>query len=66
MELKSERELAATREKLKMLEETYAETQRNESLSAAARDMSLRSTKRLINQLKEEIAWFEAHYAANR
>lgn len=66
MELKSERELATTREKLKMLEDTYAETQRNESLSSAVREISLRSIKRLINQLKEEIAWFEAHHTVKR
>jgi flagellar biosynthesis chaperone FliJ len=64
MELKSERELLNTREKLHMLEKTYEETRQDQSLSAEVRAVSLRSIKKLINQLTEEIARFEAHHTA--
>ncbi len=61
MELTSERELLNTREKLKRLEELYEETRNNESEEEFLRETSLRSLKRIINQLKEEIARYEAH-----
>jgi hypothetical protein len=64
--LGSERELANTRKKLRMLEEDYqtlsAETGGDEEL----REMTMESLKRLINQLKEEIARYQAHQPMRR
>jgi flagellar biosynthesis chaperone FliJ len=66
MELRSDRELANTREKLRMLEEEYKATRNDRSEKAAVRAVALRSLKRLINQLHEEIARYEAHQAVRR
>jgi len=64
--LASEQELANTRKKLRMLEEDYealsCETGGDEEL----REITMESLKRLINQLKEEIARYEAHQPAQR
>ena len=65
MELRSDRELVNTREKLKMLEEAFEETRVDESENASVRETSMRSLRRLINQLKEEIARYEAHQLAD-
>lgn len=62
MELKSERELQNTRDKLDRLEKLYEDTRSNASDSELARETTLRSLKRFINQLKEEIARYEAHH----
>ena len=61
MSLSSQRELAATREKLRLLEERYAAHQRNPSEDDHTQTLSMTSLKRLINQLKEEIARFQSH-----
>lgn len=66
MELKSDRELINTREKLKLLEEEYELTRDDTSLDAHIREISMRSLMRLINQLKEEIARYETHQAVHR
>ena len=60
MNLQSHRELEATREKLRLLEERYEVNQREQGGDEHLRDLSMRSLKRLINQLKEEIGRFEA------
>lgn len=60
MKLESERELANTREKLRMLKEAYEESRTDSFVDAAIRDRSLRSLKRLINQLTEEIFRYNA------
>lgn len=59
MTLQSHRELEATREKLRLLEERY-EAEKSGSGDQHMRDLSMRSLKQLINQLKEEIARFES------
>lgn len=61
MSLQSHRELEATREKLQVLEERYEANKREEGGDEHVRELSMRSIKRLINQLKEEIARFESH-----
>ena len=66
MELRSERELANTQDKLRMLEEAYEETRADSSEDSHIRVLSMRSLKRLINQLKEEIARYEARHAVRR
>ena len=52
-------QLENTRVKLSRLEEFYEQTKQQEA--SRVRDASLRSLKKMINQLKEEIAVFEAH-----
>ena len=60
MNLQSDRELQATREKLRLLEERYEVNKREQGGDEHVRELSMRSLKRLINQLKEEIARFES------
>ncbi len=60
MTINSEREIELTREKLRLLEQTYADAQRNSKSSAHTRELTLRSLRGLINQLTEEIARHEA------
>ena len=63
MSLQSHRELEATREKLRLLEERYEADKHDSSDDEHVRELSMRSLKRLINQLKEEIARFESRRA---
>ena len=66
MKLRNDRELANTREKLRLLELSYEEV-RAEIVSEEDRDLrdaELESIKRLINQFKEEIACYHAHAPA--
>ena len=60
-ELKDQIELENTREKLRMLEQQYAAAQARPSVNQHARQLTLRSLKKLINQLTEEIVRFESH-----
>jgi hypothetical protein len=60
MDLKNERELEVTREKLRQLEDHYETSCLDTSGDPHVRELSLRSIKRMINQLKEEIARFES------
>ena len=60
MSLQSQRELEATRDKLKLLEERFEANQREQGGDEHIRGISMKSLKRLINQLKEEIARFES------
>lgn len=64
MNLRDEQELANTRAKLRRLEEIYRETSEDTSEEPRVRELSMQSLKNLINQLKEEIAVYEAHRAA--
>lgn len=57
-------ELANTRRKLERLEQRYAAHERDSGGDEELREMSMESLARLINQLKEEIAWSEAHAPA--
>ncbi|HWG43498.1 MAG TPA: hypothetical protein VN688_11990 [Gemmataceae bacterium] len=65
MSLQSHRELEATREKLRLLEERYEANKREPDEDEHVRELSRRSLKRLINQLKEEIARFESEKRIN-
>jgi len=60
MSLRSHRELEATRKKLRLLEERYEADKLEQTGDEHVRELSMRSLKRLINQLKEEIARFES------
>ncbi|MBI4578104.1 MAG: hypothetical protein HY718_00285 [Planctomycetes bacterium] len=64
MTLRDDTELANTHEKLREVESWYEELRDDRSEDEQVRQLTLRSFKRLINQLKEEIARYEAHHAA--
>jgi hypothetical protein len=57
----SQQQIEFTRDKLRLLERTYAETKRESKGTTHTRELTLRSLRGLINQLKEEIARHEAH-----
>jgi hypothetical protein len=61
--IQNERELANSREKLRLLQVSYEEARQEDNLDEELRDAELESLKRFINQLKEEIARFEARQA---
>ena len=61
MELKDDLELEVTREKLQSLEARYEAVRRDPAGDAHLQELTLRSLKRIINQLKEEILRFESH-----
>jgi len=61
MILQDRRELDATRRKLRLLEQHYQETAARPCENEHVRDLTLQSLKRMINQMKEEIAVFESH-----
>lgn len=63
MSIETEQEPIATREKLRWLEEYYESMRHKEGLKPVAREDILVTTKRLINQFKEEIVRFESHMA---
>ena len=60
MSLQDRFELENTREKLRWLEQRYAEVERESAGDRHIRELTLLSFKRRINQLKEEIARYEA------
>ena len=64
MRLQNEHELSVTREKLRMLQESYAAVRRDASGGRHAQELELRSFQQLINQLNEEIIRFETHAVA--
>ncbi len=59
MSLESNRELEATREKLRLLEQHYHELLRKPTDNEHLRELTLRSVRKFMNQLQEEIARFE-------
>ena len=64
MSIQSQCELENSRAKLRRLEEHYATRQREPAAKPRLREISLRSLKQTINQLKEEIVRYEAHVRA--
>jgi len=60
MTLQSKREREVTEAKLRGLEELYAKTLAEPTENAYAQQLTLRSLRNAINQLKEELARFEA------
>jgi hypothetical protein len=64
MTLETKLELDATREKLHFLEEHCEEIRRKPMENEHLRELTLRSLRQFINQLKEEIAVFECHATA--
>ena len=65
MNLQSVRELEVTQEKLQMLEDQYEATRTKPCPDEHVRELTLLSLKKLVNQLKEEIARFEARIVAS-
>ena len=65
MSLQGHRELESTRKKLRLLEERYEANQRERGGDEHVRELTMRSLKRLINQLKEEITRFESRRTVN-
>jgi len=59
--IQSIRELENSREKLRILEEQYEAARQQPVDEEEVREAELQSLKALINQLKEEIARYEAH-----
>jgi hypothetical protein len=66
MELTDERQAENTRVKLKGLEDHYEAGMRAVSHGDHVRLISLQSIKRMINQMKEEIARYDARATAKR
>ncbi len=60
MELNDEREVEVTREKLRSLEARYQAVSQDPGDDAHTQELTLRSLKRMINQMKEAIARFES------
>ncbi len=66
MTLSNPRQLETTRQKLELLEQQIAAMREEPGSDPHARELTLRSLKRLANQLKEEIARCEAmHLSAD-
>ena len=61
MNIQNPRDLQATREKLKLIEAHYQKRLAEPAEDTYARQLSMQSLKRMINQLTEEIVRFESH-----
>ncbi len=64
LRLMSERDVENTRKKLRELESEYDANEKTNDGDEHLRELESESLKRLINQLKEEIARYEAHQPA--
>jgi hypothetical protein len=62
--LQNERQLENTRGKLRRLEERCQRLQSERAEDQHLRDLTLRSVKAMINQMREEIAVFESRRAS--
>ena len=61
MKLDNESDLQATQEKIQLLEEHYKRVKRGDTeLNENARELSLMSLRRTINQMKEDIVRFRS------
>ena len=66
MELRNERELANTRQKLARLEALYEADEKETGGDEELREIEIESLKRTINQFREEIARYEARHVVQR
>ncbi len=66
MTLKDDQELVHTREKLRELKDRYESRQRETPANPHVHELTLRSLKGMINQLREEIVRFEAHHPVRK
>ncbi|MFO0957280.1 MAG: hypothetical protein U0800_07400 [Isosphaeraceae bacterium] len=62
MDLKNSKELEVTRDKIRSLEARYEEIRGKPANNPHVRELTLRSLKKLINQLKEEIVRYQIHH----
>jgi hypothetical protein len=60
MDLNDEREVEVTREKLRLLESRYEALCREPATDAHIRELTLRSFRRMINQMQEDIVRFQS------
>ena len=63
MKLTSRQQLDNTQKKLRELEQLYAKRQVEPVTNKVTRELTLRSLKRAINKLKEEIVRYESEHA---
>jgi hypothetical protein len=61
MSIENERQLENTREKLRLIEEHYERRRKEPADDKDARELTLWSLNKTINQLKEEIVRYECH-----
>ncbi|MBI4603116.1 MAG: hypothetical protein HY721_14250 [Planctomycetes bacterium] len=66
MSIKNERQLKNTLEKLTELEKLYEETKSAPAENERVKELTLRSLKQTMNELKEEIGRFRAHVKAGK
>jgi hypothetical protein len=64
MSIQNEQELSVTREKLRLLEERVVALAPETEGDTHVRELTLRSLKSMINQLREEIARYAARTTA--
>ena len=65
MRIQSKRELEATRDKLRWLEERVSEIKARPVDNPRARELTIRSFMKMINQMKKEIVRYEAAAIVN-
>ena len=65
MILQNARQVEVTRKKLQLLEEHYEKMRNGPAEDEHVRELTLRSLRQFINQLKEDIARFECHATAH-
>jgi hypothetical protein len=66
MSLHDQQQLDNARRKLRVLDEAYSEANRDTADDEYVRTLELESLKRLINQLREEIARYEAQHVVRQ
>jgi hypothetical protein len=66
MSIRSKRQLAVTERKLRLLQDQYDKTKQKRVENALVRELTLQSLKRMINQLTEEIARYQAHASTEK
>ena len=60
MSIENRRQFENTRVKVELMEDLFARTRNDPTLTEIVRDLTLRSLRKRINQFKEEMARFEA------
>jgi hypothetical protein len=63
---RDDQEYANTKRKIRLLEEGYEEARADTEDDEHLRELEMESLRRLINQLKEEMARYEARHAVRR
>jgi hypothetical protein len=66
MNLTSAPEVEATREKIRLLEARYEALRREPAEDPHVRELTLRSLKRTIHQMREDIVRYHAHADSSR